>query len=360
MIKILHIIPSLETGGAQKLLSELLPVIKKASGEEMTVIVFKSIPDSPLEKELLDNGVNIISLDTSLRSPISIPKLKKHIKEADIVHAHLFPANYFVALANMGLNKPLFFTEHSTHNKRRDKKVLKPAEKWVYSRYDKIICISDATRKALADWIGPETTANRLLTIANGVNISRYKDSKGEEVKELFGREGIPLLMISRFSSSKDHATVIKALKELENPDIFVAFAGDGPTRQEMTKLSSDLGLKDRVIFLGNRNDIPHLIKSSRIGIQSSNWEGFGLTAIEMMAGGLPVIASDVNGLNQIVEGAGLLFEKGNHKELARHIRFLLDINNTQRYIQAGTIRANEYSLRNTAEEYLKLYRTFL
>jgi len=100
-------------------------------------------------------------------------------------------------------------------------------------------------------------------------------------------------------------------------------------------------------------------MNSSDIGIQSSNWEGFGLTALEMMASGLPVIASDVAGLKQVVEGAGLVFEVNNAFDLAQKINDLL--NNIPLYnkIKSQSLqRALEYDIRITAQKYLCEYKS--
>lgn len=256
------------------------------------------------ERRLIESGVKVTSLDLPLRSPKTVSRLRPYIKSADIVHVHLFPSSYIVALANIGINKPLVFTEHSTHNRRRDKSYLRSLERWVYSRYTKIGCISEATAANLKEWIGKELASSRIEVIENGIDLTVYQNAEPKPARELFGREGKPLLMVSRFVPAKDQATVIRALPHIEDPQIFVAFAGDGETLEACKKLADDLGVSGRVVFLGNRDDIPTLIKSSFIGIQSSHWEGFGLTAVEMMAGGLPVIASDVDGLRQYCGGS--------------------------------------------------------
>lgn len=357
-MKILHIIPSLETGGAQQLVADLVPLFNSFPNCETTIIVFKTT-SSDIEKNLLAKGIKIIPLHTSLRSPLAILRLRKYIKEADVIHAHLFPANYYAVLANLGFKKPLFFTEHNSHNRRREIKLLRPLEKFFYSQYNKIICISDATLTELKDWIGENISKGRLEIVSNGIDIDRFRNSTPHNVEELFGKDGIPILMISRFSRAKDQATVIRALKFVSDPQIFVVFAGEGPTLESIKKIADDEGLKDRVVFLGNRNDIPDLIKSSAIGVQSSIWEGFGLTVVEMMAGGLPVIASDVEGLNKVVEGAGLLFKTEDPSDLANNIEYLLKDDNAEYFIEAGAKRAKEYSIQKTAENYLKIYKAF-
>lgn len=359
-MKLLHVISSLETGGAQKLVGDLLPVINSQPDIETRLIVFRKT-GSPIEKTIIDKGIEIVSLECSPKSPGALLKLLPHLRWADVVHAHLFPINYQMAIANILAGKPLVFTEHSTHNRRRDKKWLRPAEKWMYSRYAAVGCISKAVNDNLRKWIGQKTAGEKLHTIENGVDLSSFKDIQSISKEKLFGREGTAVLMISRFVDAKDQPTLIKSIAKIDDKDVFAVLVGDGPRREEFEQLARDLGISDRVLFLGTRSDIPDIIGASDIGVQSSNWEGFGLTAVEMMAGGLPVIASDVEGLKQVVEDAGLLFPKGDDDLLAEAILSLLK--NKDLYSltsQSCRKKASAYSIERTAEVYIRLYRDLL
>lgn len=357
-MNILIVIPTLETGGAQKLLEDLIGQMRKDNN--ISVLVFQK-SNSEIEKNIERLGVPIFWLNVGTHSPLAIFKMRKFLRNADIIHAHLFPAHYFTVMANIGINKPLIFTEHSTHNKRRDHLWLRPVEKFVYKRIDQTVSISEATQEALSNWLrlsNPENISNIIL---NGIPLDKFKNALKKSSKEMFGRSGIPVLMISRFTKAKDHKTVLNALKEIRNPDVFVVLVGDGELKGEIEQYANQLGLNDRVVFLGNRKDIPEIIKASAIGVQSSHWEGFGLTAVEMMAGGIPVVASDVKGLGGVVEGAGLLFEPGDHIALSKIIMQL--ISNPDLYAKTKekcTLRAEMFSIESTANKYLELYSSTL
>lgn len=358
-MRILHIISSLEIGGAQKLVHDLA-LSQKSSGNEVSVLVYFNC-DSIFEKELRISGVNIISLNCTNLKSLNIPFKMHHIlQQYDVAHVHLFPALYQAALASVGIKTPLVYTEHSTYNRRRAKKYLRPLEQHVYSRYSKIISISEQTQEALFNWLKPRATS-KFQTIYNGVDLGKYRKAEAKNPKDIFGRTGIPILMVSRFVPAKDQATLIKALKFIEDTDIFVAFAGDGELIQDAKKLAEEVGVAERCIFLGSRNDIPELIKSSAIGVQSSHWEGFGLTAVEFMAAGKPVIASSVDGLKQVVEGAGILFSPGDEQQLARIINQLLSDNILYSDISAKCLnRAEKYSLESTAKQYYDAYNNIV
>lgn len=344
-MKILHVITSLEIGGAQRLLSDLLPLQRKQV--DVTLLVYKRV-ENDFTKKIENAGVPIISLEElNFHNPRVIFRLRIIFKEFDIVHVHLFPSLYWASLAAKGTKTKLIYTEHSTSNSRREKWYFRPIEKFIYKRYSKIISISHQSQKSLTEWL--QSNDKRFVVINNGVNIKAFSFVK---------RPVIPksLVMVSRFASSKDQETVIRAMKQI-NKDAVLRFVGDGENRANCESLAKELGVADRVEFLGSRSDIAELIAESYIGIQSSNWEGFGLTAVEIMACGKPVLASNVDGLKQIVEGAGEAFSKGNASELAVRVNHLL--NEEAYYTKISEqcfARAKEYDINITTDNYLKVY----
>lgn len=354
-MKILHIIPNLNTGGAQHLLKDLLPLLNTIENNEIKIAVFHRV-GSYVEKKIEESGVEIHDMKISSRSPLAILKIRKLIKQFDLVHSHLFPAHYYSIIANIGLNKPLVFTEHSTNNKRRNYKFLKPVERWIYKRLDYVICISNGVKSSLTSWLKVES--NKFIIIENGLEVSFFQNAEYKSRKEIFGENGQPLIMISRFTDSKDHETVVRAMRLVEDKDVFCVFVGEGEKKSEIEELVIKEGLSDKIKFLGHRNNIPEIIKASTIGIQSSNWEGFGLSVVEMMAGGLPIIASDVDGLKEIVGENGLLFKSGDEKDLANKINLLLRDKNLRNNLSAkGEERATHFSIENTAQKHQQVYR---
>ena len=204
-MKILHVITSLEFGGAQRLLSDLLPLQVKT--ENVSLLVYERV-DNDFERKVVDAGVKIISLDEhNFHNPGVILNMRQIFKDYDVVHAHLFPTVWWASLAARGLKVKMVYTEHSTSNSRRGKWYLRPIEQFMYDRYDKIISISKQTQDALCSWL--KSKDERFVVIYNGVDIARFASVK---------RQVIPksLIMVSRFASSKDQETVIKAMKQID------------------------------------------------------------------------------------------------------------------------------------------------
>ena len=345
-MKILHVITSLEFGGAQRLLSDLLPLQVKT--ENVSLLVYERV-DNYFERKIVGAGVKILTLNEhNFHNPSVIIKMRKIFKDYDVVHSHLFPTIWWASLAARGLNVKMVYTEHSTSNSRRGKWYLRPIEQFMYDRYDKIISISKQTQDALCSWL--KSKDERFVVIYNGVDIARFASVK---------RPVIPksLIMVSRFASSKDQETVIKAMKQIDT-EARLRFVGDGENLEHCKRVAEELGLSDRVQFLGARSDVAELVAESYIGVQSSNWEGFGLTAVEIMACGKPIIGTDVDGLKQVIEGAGVTFPVGDASSLADKVHTLLaDEALYSRCAHACRSRAEIYDISIMNNEYLNVYK---
>ena len=336
MIKILHVITSLCTGGAESLLSDLVPLLNEGQNT-VDVLVFDGMRTSFLKK-LESKGVKVMALgeDHNVYRLANIRKLIPVIKQYNIVHTHNTACQLFVAMAKK-LSRAkckLVTTEHSTDNRRRHIKCLKPIDRWMYRQYDAIISISDIATKMLNDYIGPGFS---ISTIPNGVNVSAYYDA------EPYG---------------KQQEVLIRALKSL--PDNYVVWLiGDGVRRRECETIADNLGVNDRVKFWGVRTDVPRLLKTSDIVVMSTHYEGMSLSNIEGMASGKPFVASNVKGIREITEGAGILFEENNDKQLSEIIQRL---ENDKAYhdeiVGRCLARAREFDVSKTAEGYLAVYNS--
>lgn len=355
-MKVLHVINTLETGGAQKLLSEFLPALRDL-GVNADVAVFRET-GSNFEKNLKWAGVNIVYLGAKSNfSPSIVSRLRKLYGQYDIIHLHLFPTLYHGVLANTGIGKPILYTEHSTFNRRRQKAYLRPLEKAVYGRLSRIIAVSQPTKDQLLKWLGSDFDSSKISAVNNGIRF--FSANKAENEKSPVNDKYI--LMVSRFTEAKDHATLIKAIPEIKDKNLKIALAGEGPTMDEIVSLAQETGVADRCLFLGDRPDIDSLIRHSCFGVQSSHWEGLSTTAVEFMSEEKPVIASDVDGLVQVVENAGLIFPHGNPSSLAACINNLMDDDDLYRATAEKCLaRAKEFSIERMASDYKKIYDEIL
>lgn len=348
-MKILHILTSLELGGAEKLLLELIPAQKK-EGIDVELLVLDLNNEFFLES-YKKAGIKVISTKAnSKKSPKNIFEIYKIVKKGgyDVVHTHLIHAQIWTSFVSRVLKNTVFITtEHSTSNRRRKSKVFKILDKFIYSSYKKVVAISEATKKALVDWVGMDE--KKVEVIFNGVSLKEYL---GEEKKENHKK----LVMVSRFHRAKDQMTVVRALKLLPN-EYQITFVGDGETREEVEKKVEELDLEKRVKFLGFSKEVSEILKKSDIAVQSSKFEGFGISALEAMASGTPVVASDVVGLADVVGDAGVLFKVGDEKDLKDKILILEDLEIYRKKSRDGIERSHKFSIEESAKKYVELYK---
>ncbi len=358
MLKILHVINALEMGGAERLLVELAPLMR--DGDHQVEIAVSDAIQTNLYNELIKKEFRIHCLGKagSKYNPLILTRLIKLLRKEkyDIVHSHLFPSQYWVVIAKWlsnCKNTRLVTTEHSTNNSRARFKITSWIDSLFYNKYDHIICISPAVENFILSRI---SSKNKCSVIENGVNITEFKQATCINLEESLEPNIFKLIQVARFQEAKDQDCLIRALTLLPE-DIHAFFIGDGERREECAALARNLCVEKRTHFLGIRTDIPNLLIASDIGIMSSHWEGFGLSAVEAMAAGLPVLASDVPGLAEVVQDKELLFTPGDEKELANKITRLHK--SKDYYAEKAkrcSKRALDFDIKHTCKKHLSLY----
>lgn len=363
-MKVLHVINALSSGGAEKLLTEL--AINMCSEQiQIEVLVLSSRGDvysSKLQREgiqvfTLSNGsvYNICLLFSLCRF------FSKH--QYDIIHVHLFPSLYYVSLLKKlhFIKGKLIFHEHNTINGRNKYKFFIPIEKYIYSSYNKIICISDAVKEKLHNYLS--LPSEKLKLIYNGINIKECQKALPFNIADLklpIEDNDTLLVMAARLSEQKDHATLFRAMHRLP-ANYKLLLLGEGNKKEELMSLAQDLDLKNNIFFLGYNTQIYSIVKACNIFILSSNWEGFGLVCVEAMACGCPVIASDVAGLKDVVSNAGLLFPPHDAITLANKIQQLAtNPELQQQLISKGYTRSKDFSIEKTTHLIYTLYLNLL
>lgn len=354
-MRILQVITSLSTGGAEKLISEISPMLRD-KGHQVDVLAFDGA-DTAFKKALTDKGIKVYSFGKgcNVYNPLFIFRLAKMMKNYDIVHTHNTAPQLFAAIGSVLCSVVLCTTEHNTSNRRRNWKWYGWIDKWMYSRYRKVICISNSTEQNLRVFI--EDTSDKICTIFNGINVTHYSQAIPVDKSTVSKHPKRKVVaMVAGFRYQKDQDTLIRAFNNLPE-DYELWLIGDGERRAMIEQCIKDNHLEDRVVFLGLRSDIPSILKSVDIVVQSSHWEGFGLAAVEGMAAGKPVIASDVEGLAQVVEGAGLLFPLGDDKKLADMIKQLMEDKTYYQQVAAKCLeRAQMFDIQNMVDAYNEVY----
>lgn len=382
-MKILHVITSLQTGGAETLVVNLMPRFR-ALGHEVGVVVFNGERTALMERlERECPECKIYRLGSSPYHPWHIVRLVRIMRNYEVVHTHNSSPQLFAAIANIVCRKKLITTEHSTNNRKREQGgILRLLDKWMYRRYDHVICISDIAEKKLREYLkndndnvnvnGNENETLRyenedgngnqflikrrgnICTINNGVDVEAIHQAKPiEELKT----DKFVTVMVAGFREAKDQDTVIRAMAKLPKEQYEVWLVGDGVRRQSVESLALSFGLQDNVKFLGLRTDVPNILKTADVVVMSSHWEGLSLSNIEGMSAGKPFIASDVNGLREVTKGYGILFQHEDADALAGIIQQLhVDHNYYQQVADKCYERAKQFDISEMVLQYNDVY----
>jgi len=340
--KIIHITNDLQRlGGVQRLLVDLMTLQK--NDFEFEVILTRG--ENEYQDELREIGVKVYH-----KRDLGLWGVVKRLNKADLVHAHLFPSMY-IALLSSSIK---IVTEHNPNYRRRGLLLVRVLESVLFRRFARVVCISEGVENSFNKTL--RWNEGRSLVLNNGVNLNRFSMSS----KVIKTPPGVLKIgMVGRLVSAKDVVTLIKMISSL-GLGFELHLAGDGELREVLEVKAVELNVQDQVFFHGQLNDIPKFLSGLDVYVQSSNWEGFGLAVVEAMASGLPCIATNVAGLNEIV-CPEYLFEVGDVSHLCTLVYQLKnDVNTYNRQAELSVTRATEFSIETAATNHSRLYENLL
>ena len=294
------------------------PIIQELIREGNVVHIATNENNSPVPDCYREWGCIIHQISTS-RSPVSKGNVKafKQLREVikngnyDVVHCHTPNASVITRLVCRKFRKKnglkVFYTAHGFHfykgAPRLNWMVYYPVERFCSRFTDKLITIN----KEDYELAKTKFMAKEVCYVPGvGINLSRFQNIEVDRAAKR--REiGVPedaflLLSVGELNENKNHQIIIRAMAKLDNPSIHYAIAGTGDKHDYLLSLASELGVSDQLHLLGYRKDIPELNCSADIFCFPSLREGLGLAAIEAMACGLPLVTSNIHGINDYSE----------------------------------------------------------
>ena len=360
-----HVLHTLEVGGGETLARA---IALNSVGEFRPVFALLDELGA-LGHDLLEQGIEVTVIGR--RPGIDwgcARRLRQLFRQtrAAVIHAHQYGPLLYSALARVpGMPTPILFTEHGRDfpDYRRWKRVW--ANRLLLSPRDRFVAVGESVRRALIDFEGlPEP---RIEVIYNGCDLSQFDSKRSDRSlvrSELGLEEGeFVVIQVARLDRLKDWPTALRAVKLLlsEDPTARFVVVGDGEDRSRLERLSQELQLTERVLFLGSRPDVPRLLQAADAFMLSSISEGVPLTLIEAMASGLPCVATSVGGIPELIRDGetGLLVRAGDHVGLAAQLARLASTPGlSQRLGLAGHHHIlDRHDAFVMHERYLELYR---
>lgn len=320
MKPVVHIITTLGRGGAETQL-RILAREQVNSGRRVVVFYLKDQPELLLD--FLNANIEVSQLLCNLNPLQQVLKFKHFLKSNSYqIHAHLPRAQLIAALASKKSTLVI-----SRHDEDQFYPHANRIISFIFSRYvaykSKIaIAISLSVKnKMLSSKELPKGFPIEVVHYGFDENEkSKALESEISELKESIGvREGLIFGTVARLVPQKDFPTLLGGFKLLCDSGINakLIIAGDGPLREELKDLSSTLNLNDNVVWLGSQSNVQLIYSLMDVFILTSKTEGFGLVLLEAMANSLPIVASNIPTVQEVLgANVGLTFESGNPKDL--------------------------------------------
>lgn len=339
--KIIHVISHLEIGGAQRL---LLDLVKKIPNSKVLALA-----GGAMEEEFPD--VEVIKTSNKL-FPKKIKDIKKYLEkeEANIIHTHLWHADFMGGAAARQMRLPWIATEHSI-NWGVEGKLKHSAKKQFIKKADMLVAISNEVKQYLIKDFN--IAKEKIFTIYNGVDINIFKFTN-------FPDNEYPVIAcVGRLDHIKGQDLLLRALSNIES-DYKCLIVGDGPEKKKLEAAAIEYGIRKKIEFLGSRKDVAEILGKVDFTVVPSRQEGLGLAAIESSLVGRPVIGFNVGGLGEVVQEGrtGFLVPAESVGALQEKIELLLK-DKTKRREMGETAYAHakqKFSLDKMIENYKELY----
>ena len=357
-MRLLYLIDSLAGGGAESVLANLVNYLAQHE-PQVTCEVATLYPTAGKYLAGKNFAIHCLGLDSKYDFR-GWERLKALVSKNryDVVHTHLFPANYYAAAVLRHFPASIWlYTEHNVWNRRRRFPALRMVENVVYARFRRIIAVSELVAASLRRWL--PSLASKVVMIPNGVPMSAFQQ-KTWCARDLTERT---VLFAGRLEYVKGVDILLRAFAKFPSPTTLL-LAGDGAQRETLERLTLDLELSSSVKFLGFRSDIAALMREADCVVLPSRWEGLPMVMLEAMALGTPVIASAVGGIPEVIEDdiTGWLVPPEDVDSLAGALlQALTDTEKAQRIAVAAHARIKtDYSVEVLARRTLALYHQLL
>ena len=372
--RVLHVIDHLGSGGAQEAVCQL---VKYRDQERFQPEVVTLHGYGHYFEVLRSYGVPVHSLVPQEFARAAIPlifaKLFVHLARHryDLVHTHLIGANVLAAPLAALFRVPVRFTHDQTMDDVRERSFVHRGLDVLANRLNHhVIAVSSSIRTFLLHQ--ERLPADKISVIYNSVDLERFAP-RGEPgvkaaVRQKFGLPADALIVggVGRLHYQKNFPLFLQVAAEVRAklPEVMFVIAGEGPERAALEDLSRSLGLADRVRFLGFVKDMPELYQGLDLLLLTSHFEGTPLTVLEAMAMGVPVVASRVDGVLEVVEDGrdGILAAPGDQDQFVDGVcRVLSDRDLRQRLsIKAQEKARRDYSAEAMVRRVEALYLQYL
>ncbi|WP_137743702.1 glycosyltransferase [Robertmurraya siralis] len=352
--KVAIVVPSFVIGGAEKMVYQL------AAALDRNEFVLKLISLSPpqytfFEEELQKQGLDLVFLNN--RGKLSLKTVALVWRElskfkADIVHTHLHAFLYVFPWVCTH-SASMLQTIHSTPKVEFSSKLIFLMERLYKLKKAIPVAISSTIRKEASELY--KLPLDEVELVYNPVQLVKYRETS-------FSNEAITYINVARLEPIKNHKLLLQAFSIInrELPQASLILVGDGKEKKTLEENAVELGIKDKVVFTGNVSNVEDYLARSDIFVLTSIYEGLPLAILEAMASGLPIIATNVGGIADVIKGNGLLVESGDLLALSDGMLELArDKEKRVQMSKCSKENVKAYDVAIVAQKYGELYKKY-
>ncbi len=344
-----------KVAGAETMVENLCYALKALGHDVIAVSLYNE--RTVITDRLENAGIKIVYLNKKVGFDASIfGKIKKLIKKEkpNVVHTHIGASRYAQPIATLCKVPKKIHTVHSVAQQEQTK-VGKRVNKFLYRHNNVIpVALSCEIKKTIQTVYG--LSERDVPVVFNGINLKKCQPKTSYSRNETF-----KILHIGRFCDVKNHAVILKGFAQFakKHPDARLQLLGDGELKSEMESLSKDLMVDDLVDFAGLKANVFPWLHDADMFLLPSKYEGIPMSIIEAMGTGLPIVATSVGGIPDMLEnGKDAILVENDPSKVAEAIEcFYLSEDLRKAYGEKARIKSEEFSSEAMAKGYLAIYQ---
>lgn len=360
-MKVLYVVTALAKGGAERVVCDLADEMFKKGHEVKIAYLVGDVITRPEHQEIELIKVNLNDVRTLLPAYIKLAKVIKKFRP-DVVHSHMVHANILTRLVRISTPMDKLISTAHSNNEGGSLRML--GYRLTHRLANLSTNVSQKATQAFEDM--GAVPNDGMQTIYNGISLEKFNhipEARARLEKELdLNRSYKIVLAVGRFNEQKDYPNLLQAislLKKEVNYPFKVIIAGDGELSGLIEEKIDSLDLKEDIILLGRRNDIPSLMSAADLFVLPSKYEGFGLVVAEAMACECLVIATDCGGVAEVLDNPEFLVPSSDSIALKDRIKytFELDAKKQKKVISKNLNHVREkFCLQDIVEKWVNLY----
>lgn len=355
-MKIIQVIPTLCMGGAEIMCENLTYELKKLGNEVIVVSMYDK--KTPIAERLENAGIDVRYLGKKSGIDFSIfAKLKKLFKDEmpDVVHSHSNAFKYAMIAAQKASVPVCVHTVHNVAEKELGA-LERTLAKYFYKKQKVIpVALSGLIQETVVKLY--DISADFIPVVFNGIDLSKCHKKDSYEIGDT-----IKVLHIGRFAEQKNHKGLIDAFKlfHSSHPNSVLELIGEGALCDEIKEYVAECDLTDSVCFLGIQSNVYPFITEADIFVLPSLYEGIPITLIEAMATGIPIVATEVGGIpDMLCNGESAILTSLSSQEISDALIKILDEPLVRKKIgQNAYIASKAFSSKEMAGRYIEIYRS--